>query len=84
LATPWRRGLAAHRQQLRDAPGELGQQEQPQQLRAALERKLADIDARIAGLHGLRGELARRLGADMAACPLSPPPPPGSGLDLTV
>lgn len=54
------------------------------QLRAALERKLADIDARIAGLRGLRGELARRLGAGMAACPLSPPPPPGSGLDLTV
>ena len=40
------------------------------QLRAALERKLADIDQRIDGLHALRGELARRLGQDMAACPL--------------
>lgn len=40
------------------------------QLRAALERKLADIDQRIAGLQTLRGELARRLGQDMAACPL--------------
>jgi MerR family copper efflux transcriptional regulator len=50
------------------------------QLRAALERKLADIDARIAGLTGLRGELARRLG-DNLACPLSPL---GSGLDMAV
>lgn len=41
-----------------------------EQLRAALERKLADIDQRIAGLKALRGELARRLGQDMAACPL--------------
>lgn len=40
------------------------------QLRAALERKLADIDQRIDGLHLLRGELARRLGDDMQACPL--------------
>ena len=40
------------------------------QLREALERKLADIDQRIAGLQALRGELARRLGQDMAACPL--------------
>lgn len=40
------------------------------QLRAALERKLADIDQRIDGLHALRGELARRLGQDMASCPL--------------
>ena len=40
------------------------------QLRAALERKLADIDQRINGLHMLRGELARRLGEDMLACPL--------------
>jgi DNA-binding transcriptional MerR regulator len=40
------------------------------QLRAALERKLADIDTRISGLQMLRGELARRLGDDMQACPL--------------
>ncbi|ELX09628.1 transcriptional regulator MerR family [Janthinobacterium sp. HH01] len=40
------------------------------QLRAALERKLEDIDKRIEGLHTLRGELARRLGEDMQACPL--------------
>lgn len=40
------------------------------QLRVALERKLIDIDQRIAGLQALRGELARRLGQDMAACPL--------------
>lgn len=36
----------------------------------ALERKLADIDQRIDGLHLLRGELTRRPGADMQACPL--------------
>ena len=40
------------------------------QLRVALERKLADIDQRIEGLQSLRGELARRLGQDMAPCPL--------------
>ena len=40
------------------------------QLRAALERKLADIDQRIDGLQSLRGELARRLGQDMAPCQL--------------
>lgn len=40
------------------------------QLRVALERKLGDIDQRIAGLQALRGELARRLQQDMAACPL--------------
>lgn len=40
------------------------------QLRAALERKMEDIDKRIEGLHTLRGELARRLGEDMQACPL--------------
>jgi MerR family transcriptional regulator, copper efflux regulator len=39
-------------------------------LRAALQAKLADIDARIAGLTALRGELARRLDDSMAACPL--------------
>lgn len=40
------------------------------QLRVALEHKLADIDQRIDGLQSLRGELVRRLGQDMAACPL--------------
>ena len=44
------------------------------QLRAALERKLEDIDRRIEGLHALRGELARRLGEDMQACPLQAAP----------
>lgn len=39
-------------------------------LRAALASKLADIDARIAGLSQLRDELARRLGAQMQDCPL--------------
>ena len=39
-------------------------------LRAALASKLADIDARIAGLSQLRTELARRLGAQMQDCPL--------------
>jgi DNA-binding transcriptional MerR regulator len=42
------------------------------QLRAALRRKLEDIDQRINGLQLLRGELARRLGEDMQACPLQP------------
>ena len=41
-----------------------------QLLRAALVRKLGDIDARIAGLTQLRGELARRLEPQAAACPL--------------
>jgi len=40
------------------------------QLRAALERKLADIDQRIDSLHLLRSELTRRLGEDLQACPL--------------
>jgi DNA-binding transcriptional MerR regulator len=44
------------------------------QLRVALERKLADIDQRINGLQMLRGELARRLGDDMQACPLQGTP----------
>lgn len=39
-------------------------------LRAALAKKLGDIDARIAGLSQLRGELARRLGEHMQDCPL--------------
>lgn len=41
------------------------------QLRAALRRKLDDIDKRIAGLAALRGELERRLSDEMAACPLA-------------
>jgi len=44
------------------------------QLRAALQRKLADIDQRIDGLQALRAELARRLGEDMQACPLQAAP----------
>ena len=39
-------------------------------LRAALARKLGEIDARIAGLTQLRSELARRLEPQAAACPL--------------
>ncbi|RZJ12622.1 MAG: MerR family transcriptional regulator [Rubrivivax sp.] len=44
-------------------------------LRATLARKLADIDARIAALQGLRTELATRLGETPetgASCPLRP------------
>jgi DNA-binding transcriptional MerR regulator len=44
------------------------------QLRAALERKLEDIDQRIEGLHALRGELVRRLGENVQACPLQAAP----------
>lgn len=40
------------------------------QLRAALARKLGEIDARIDGLTQLRGELVRRMGAAAPACPL--------------
>jgi DNA-binding transcriptional MerR regulator len=40
------------------------------ELRAALERKLADIDARIAGLAQLRTALALRLAEPLGACPL--------------
>ena len=39
-------------------------------LRAALANKLANIDARIAGLSQLRDEVARRLGQPMQDCPL--------------
>ncbi len=40
------------------------------QLRAALARKLDDIDRRMAGLAALRADLVLRLDASMAACPL--------------
>lgn len=40
------------------------------QLRAALARKLTDIDGRIAGLQAMRAKLARRLEQDMESCPL--------------
>ncbi|WP_028104205.1 MerR family transcriptional regulator [Pseudoduganella violaceinigra] len=46
-------------------------------LRAALQGKLAEIDRRIDGLQSLRGELARRLEAQMAPCPLRPAAAPG-------
>jgi MerR family copper efflux transcriptional regulator len=41
------------------------------ELRAALQQKLADIDARIAGLAQLRAALARRLEDPLEACPLT-------------
>jgi len=44
------------------------------ELRAALERKLDDIDARIAGLVQLRAGLAGKLGDLGADCPLRPGP----------
>jgi len=43
------------------------------ELRAALARKLADIDERIAGLAELRAALARRLQDPLDACPLTSP-----------
>ena len=42
------------------------------ELRAALERKLGDIDARIAGLAELRAALARKVEVLGADCPLRP------------
>lgn len=59
------------------------------ELRAALERKLDDIDARIAGLAGLRASLAAKLDELGADCPLRPAavfpsqPADGSGYDGT-
>lgn len=44
------------------------------ELRAALERKLGDIDARIAGLAELRASLARKLDDLGSDCPLRPVP----------
>jgi MerR family copper efflux transcriptional regulator len=46
------------------------------QLRAALERKLVNIDQRIDGLQALRAELARRLAEGMLNCPLQRVPQP--------
>jgi len=43
-------------------------------LHMALTSKLADIDARIAGLTALRGELARELARPGAGCPLDAQP----------
>jgi len=43
-------------------------------LHAVLAGKLADIDARIAGLTALRGELARELARPGAGCPLDAQP----------
>jgi MerR family copper efflux transcriptional regulator len=67
---------------LKEIEADLPLLSQPQasapQLRAALQRKLADIDQRIDGLTALRGELARRLGAPMAACPLQATATPAS------
>ena len=40
------------------------------QLRVALQRKVAEIDERVAGLVALRADLARRLAEPLAACPL--------------
>ncbi len=44
-------------------------------LRAALQAKLAEVDRRIDGLQALRGELTRRISAQMAECPLRPGTP---------
>lgn len=50
------------------------------ELRAALERKLADIDARIAGLVELRAALAHRLAEPLEACPLRSPATPAGNI----
>lgn len=41
-------------------------------LRTALQAKLDEIDRRIGGLQTLRSEVAQRLSAQMAECPLRP------------
>lgn len=43
-------------------------------LRAALQRKLEELDARIAAMRALRQELAQRLDEPMTDCPLRPTP----------
>ena len=52
------------------------------ELRSALERKLADIDARIAGLAELRTTLAQRLAEPLDACPLRTPASAGENLGV--
>jgi MerR family transcriptional regulator, copper efflux regulator len=49
--------------------------ESAEALRIGLRRKLDDISRRVDGLNALREELARRLDASMAACPLRPVAP---------
>lgn len=49
------------------------------ELRAALERKLRDIDVRMAGLAELRAALARKLDDLGADCPLRPQPARAAG-----
>lgn len=41
-----------------------------ERLREALRAKVEEVDRRMAGLAALRAELIRRLGEDMAPCPL--------------
>jgi DNA-binding transcriptional MerR regulator len=53
-----------------DLPLLSGQAAAAPALREALRRKLQDIDRRVEGLVALRSELARRLGEEMAECPL--------------
>jgi DNA-binding transcriptional MerR regulator len=53
------------------AAGEGGPDTSAPPLREALRRKLADIDARIAGLVALRAELARELEQPGGGCPLA-------------
>lgn len=57
-----------------DLPLLAAPQASAEQLRAALQAKMAEIDQRIAGLTALRCELARRLDEPMADCPLSQEP----------
>jgi DNA-binding transcriptional MerR regulator len=52
------------------APEDSAPEGSAHELREALRRKLADIDARIAALGMLRAELARELEEPGAACPL--------------
>ncbi|MCE3262226.1 MAG: MerR family transcriptional regulator [Pseudoduganella sp.] len=52
------------------APGAADSPATAAALRGALQAKLEEIDRRIDGLQALRGELARRLGAPLADCPL--------------
>jgi DNA-binding transcriptional MerR regulator len=53
------------------AAGDAGPDTSAPPLRAALRRKLADIDARIEGLKTLRAELARELDQPGGGCPLA-------------